>query len=435
MCHYCNYKTNLPALVRACENSNLDTVLEFYRAGFRITTQLAIECHQILNEDMMKELTYLGATASPAYLLAKYQCEPDSYDPVKHAMELIRVCTMLKKSMKSMSERITIIKTSLEDFAVKLLELCPGTTEAKLFLDQIDDPDDIDITRTMLPPRINFALKLRFKKFVLHDYCQLLARDVIYGKDMCSINSSGFFSSQLQHALVSILRLPFACLYHSFSKLYYCSSQGREQQYPCDFGKTLHTPINRLYNYAAAYLFFLAIVILNLVNPNDEKGRLDWAWYNYANIPLSIGFLGFDIKQMSILSSSVRIWENMSKVEAAFAKFCGLFGNRYLTYRFVGHAMYVMGMATEYLGYKYQKEIGNAGFRYLQLNTTHLNLNYTVEVDDRESHFVSFHPVRIGICSQGIALMIVMTHILQYLCLHPVLGMVYVGLRNENAFS
>ena len=383
----------------------------------------------------MKELTYLGATASPAYLLAKYQCEPDSYDPIKHAMELIRVCTMLKKSIKSMSERIKSIKTSLEDFAVKFLELCPGTKEAKLFLEQIDDPDDVDITRTMLPPRINFALKLRFKKFVLHDYCQLLARDVIYGKDMSIINSSGYLITHIQNALVSILRLPLASLYHSFSKLYYCSSQKREQEYPCDFGKTLHTPINRLYNYAAAYIFFLAIVVLNLVNPIDDEGRLEWNWYNYVNLPFSIGFLGFDIKQMSILSSSVRTRGKMNKVKAAYTKLCGSFSNRYLTYRFFGHAMYLVGIAAEYFGYKFQEEIGNAGFRYLQLNTKHLNLTYTVEVDERESHFVSFHPVRIGICLQGIALMIVMTHILQYLCLHPVLGMVYVGLRNGNPFS
>ena len=46
LCDYCNYKTNMPALVRACENSDLDTVLELYRAGFHITTQLSTECHQ-----------------------------------------------------------------------------------------------------------------------------------------------------------------------------------------------------------------------------------------------------------------------------------------------------------------------------------------------------------------------------------------------------
>ena len=189
----------------------------------------------------------------------------------------------------------------------------------------------------------------------------------------------------------------------------------------------------RLYNYRVAYLFFLSMVILNLVNPDDEKGKLDVNWYNYVGLPLCIGFLFFDIEQMSILAYSVKIPENMNKIEAAYAKLCGFFGNGYFTFRFLGHALYLIGITTEYLGYIIQQRVGDDGFTSLKLNITHLNLSYTV--DDNESHFVDCHPVRIGICLQGIALMIVMTHLLQYLCLHPVFGMVYVGLRNVIFFS
>ena len=38
-CVYCKFKTNTPALTRACSNNDLDTVLLFYRAGFRVITQ------------------------------------------------------------------------------------------------------------------------------------------------------------------------------------------------------------------------------------------------------------------------------------------------------------------------------------------------------------------------------------------------------------
>ena len=380
---------------------------------------------------MMVELTFLGAMASPAYLLAEYHCEPDFRDPIKRAFELIKVCRLLKKSVKSVSVRFKTINASLKEFAIKMLELCQGTREAKLFLNQVDDPDDIDITRTMLPPRINFALKLHFKNFVLHDYCQQFANDVFYGKNMYSINNSGFLF-HFKRGLMSILLLPLASLCHSFSKFGACC--------PWDLEKSLQLPINRMYNYSAAYLFFVSMVILNLVNPDDEKWKLEWNWYNFVGLPLGIGFLIFDLEQMSILASSVKISVQMNKMEAAYAKLCGFFGNGYFTYRFLGHTLYLTGITMEHLGYIIQEHFGHDYFTNLKLNVTHLILPYMVDdneshMDDYESHYVNYHPVRIGICLQGIALLIVMTHLLQYLCLHPVCGIVYVGLRNRNFFQ
>ena len=181
------------------------------------------------------------------------------------------------------------------------------------------------------------------------------------------------------------------------------------------------------------------MIILNIVNPEDEKGKLDLDWYNYVGLPLCIGFLIFDIEQMSILSSYVKISKNMNMIEKVYAKLCGFFGNGFFTYRFIGHALYIIGITTEFLGYIIQEHVGNYGFRSLKLNIAHLNLNLhrsipilklDYDVDDIESHFVHYHPVRIGICLQAIALLIVTTQLLQYLCLHPVFGMVYVGLRN-----
>ena len=50
-CVYCKFKTNTPALIRACSNSDLDTVLLFYRAGFRVITQFdPEESHKVLTE-------------------------------------------------------------------------------------------------------------------------------------------------------------------------------------------------------------------------------------------------------------------------------------------------------------------------------------------------------------------------------------------------
>ena len=46
-CNYCYFKTNTPALIRACGNGDLDTVVALYRAGFYIATQLSTESYQV----------------------------------------------------------------------------------------------------------------------------------------------------------------------------------------------------------------------------------------------------------------------------------------------------------------------------------------------------------------------------------------------------
>ena len=53
MCSYCHFKTNPPALIAACESDNLDTVIELYKAGFSITTQLATESYKASFKDSM----------------------------------------------------------------------------------------------------------------------------------------------------------------------------------------------------------------------------------------------------------------------------------------------------------------------------------------------------------------------------------------------
>ena len=47
VCNYCHFKTNTPALIRACSNGDFETVVALYRAGFCITTQLSTESYEV----------------------------------------------------------------------------------------------------------------------------------------------------------------------------------------------------------------------------------------------------------------------------------------------------------------------------------------------------------------------------------------------------
>ena len=43
-------------------------------------------------------------------------------------------------------------------------------------------------------------------------------------------------------------------------------------------------------------------------------------------------------------------------------------------------------------------------------------------IDDDEANYVEFHPVKIGVCLQGVAIVILMSHLLTYLCLVSKIG-------------
>ena len=77
--------------------------------------------------------------------------------------------------------------------------------------------------------------------------------------------------------------------------------------------------------------------------------------------------------------------------------------------RFVGTACFIAGNATEYLGYKWGADYPT----YLRVGDV---ANSSV-IDDDEANYVEFHPVKIGVCLQGFAIVILMSHLLTYLCL------------------
>ena len=95
------------------------------------------------------------------------------------------------------------------------------------------------------------------------------------------------------------------------------------------------------------------------------------------------------------LARDVKISRGMNCLEATIARIHGFFGTEYFVYRFIGNACFIAGYVTEYLGYK-------LGADY----PSHLRVNSTNNMDDDEANYVEFHPVKIGVCLQGIAIVI-----------------------------
>lgn len=172
-------------------------------------------------------------------------------------------------------------------------------------------------------------------------------------------------------------------------------------------------------SHAASYIFFLILILLNILNPDDNKQEIDLNWYNYLMPFFSLGFLFIDVEQMLDHARAVKIGKRVNCLEATVARIRGFFGNKYFAYRFLGNACFIVGYVTEYLGYEFGAEYAS------HLGTDSANNSF---IDDDEANYVEFHPVKIGVCLQGIAIVILITHLLTLLCLHSAFGAVYVGL-------
>ena len=141
----------------------------------------------------------------------------------------------------------------------------------------------------MLPPRINQALDLNLKSFVLHDFCQQFARDVFNGRTALRSKTN---TGSTRHQLLQTLGFPLFSLCHVLKKL----GIGGPLRLCHDFDPTI--PRNRLGSHAASYFFFLILILVNILNPDDDPDKLDWNWYNYLMPFFTLGFLFIDIEKV-----------------------------------------------------------------------------------------------------------------------------------------
>ena len=97
-------------------------------------------------------------------------------------------------------------------------------------------------------------------------------------------------------------------------------------------------------------------------------------------------------------------------------------GRYRLCCRFVGTACFIAGNATEYLGYKWGADYPTHLKVYHVVNSSVASASNSSVIDDDEANYVEFHPVKVGVCLQGFAIVILMSHLLTYLCLVSEIG-------------
>ena len=458
-----HFKKNNQAFIRACKKGDFETVSMMYEEGFDVYTKILCDKLQFksdymfLNEsdaDLMSEFSLLEAIASPPFLFAMHEhyeeFDPNQTlrhsketqkqhallaDPILCAMRLIKICSTIANRRKAMINKVDDINKSLKSFTTKMLDLCSGSEEITLFLKHDDNLEDVAVRGSNLLPRINQAIYLEFKEFVMHDSCQNVIRESYYGNTPFRKRTEGTLF-MLAHFLLQVVKTPFVCLGHSLAKVV-CFAKNRAkkttsrqnsleennrnaQQRPStlsafqDLNKNLEVPVNRLLSHSAAYLAFVGFIILALQNPSDTEGKLEIEWYNVIPLVMAIGFVISDCEQMYILSCTVNADALKNKCSISMARCQAFFGNSAYNFEFAGHVAYLAGALIQGIG-------------FFCLDNKY-NLKCTFVKEDDLTNYKGLHPVKIGICLQGIAILMVMTKLLQFLRLHSSVSSIYLGM-------
>ena len=153
---------------------------------------------------------------------------------------------------------------------------------------------------------------------------------------------------------------------------------------------------------AAMYILFAMLIIISLENPFDIEGKLDFDWsYNFTGLMMAVGFLLKDIEDMYLFACSVTVHvsfkslnrkslnrsasesshKNFQEKTDEFLKKCkGFFGNPFLTFKFSGHFLFLLGALLQGLGYQFDPIDQNLH------NNTSANMEKTQMIDDDLSH-------------------------------------------------
>ena len=111
-------------------------------------------------EDIVRELSILGAECSPSNLIAQHNHE--NVDPIQRAFCLIKKCSsLMNQSNTLVDEKIQAIRRCLEDFTAKMLDLCEDLNEAEILLGRDDGLLTFRGRKTTLP-RIRVAIQYHY---------------------------------------------------------------------------------------------------------------------------------------------------------------------------------------------------------------------------------------------------------------------------------
>ena len=403
-------------MLLACKKGNLDYVFDLYDIGFKIISQLGKpESLQLIEYgDIFKELTIFESECSAAYLIAEHYF--DNKDPVSRAFLLIHSCQLLIKNFTTLlHDRIKRIRRTLKEFTLKMIDLCEDLNEADIFLSKDDGLLSVRGKKTMLP-RICLALHLKNNKFIVHEYSQLVARKYFTGeKDFKNTkNKENIFLMVLQ-----VLATPIICIAYTLNKnglILPCT--GARNTFD-GWYRHLHVPAYQLKIQSAVYMIMIITGDLTLTDILNLRGDCKVDWYDIVSFILAMGFMAIDLEQMYFLAGSVKSRRTDNCLQDTFYRLKYFLGNGFYVYRFIGHSSFVGGCILKVIGYNLkwlQPEDSDSGLGEDQCNV---------------SKYKGYHMVNIGNTLQGIAIMIVISQLLQLLRLRPDTSMIYAAMQKS----
>eukprot|EP00095_Tigriopus_kingsejongensis_P004592 maker-scaffold416_size178335-snap-gene-0.25 protein:Tk04592 transcript:maker-scaffold416_size178335-snap-gene-0.25-mRNA-1 annotation:"short transient receptor potential channel 5-like" len=433
-------KHNNEAMVRASKKHELPTVGTMFKHGFRISSALFDDSDRddlgIQHHDVNLELARLEAMANPAYLVA--EARYDRVDPVRRAFHLLEAVQERSAGLIAFGNKLELITKTVRRFVWTLLNNCEGKKQVELFLGQDDDIDGLSLKGSTLLPRIYQGLQLNLEDFVTHDNCQQVIREAFYGgqeRDQLAEESS------LDYVITTLIQLvgtPWYSLWYILYKLKCGRDQPQAGAEPhsnihrstslasyesitsdqctpprprslCkQWATNLNVPFHRMTSHVGWYLLFVAWVLVSHMNiPSSALVGLKSDSYNYWACVWAIGFTFADIQIMVQLMRSVKL-KHGSHWDLVWAKAKKALSNAYIDYRIVSHLALIAGYAIEFAGYRYKE---------MSLR------NRCFDVDEQ------FSLIRIGNCFQGMAIVLIITQLLQLFRLHPTVGNVYIGMR------
>ncbi|KAJ8024399.1 Short transient receptor potential channel 5 [Holothuria leucospilota] len=265
-----DYLSTATPLQIAAQHNDYEIVKVLTRHG-AVMPRLDMCLNQVESDIIVRSLVfllYMRAVCSPAMLVAK------ETNPVGRALRLainlednsfINETNGWFVNHRSFTESLNSIRFTLEEFLCDILNHCKNRQEVDAILEvqanhKFDEEDEepegfLKMLNTwedsVLPPGLEQAIALRFKKYVSHPYVQMVLMERAFDgpvpwSRMCSFRF-GLFSTLL------VLISPFLCVAYAlfpFPKLV----------------KLMQTPYVRVLNTFSSHLFFMCFLLLTALN-------------------------------------------------------------------------------------------------------------------------------------------------------------------------
>jgi hypothetical protein len=422
-----NLKKNHPTMIRVCHSGDLKLVKLFYKRKFYVKSTLEDFNHETEElEDLIKELYRLQAVAQPAYMIAKHQYDHD-FDPMNEVFRLLKVCRDLAASSKEVSNKVDNIASTLGKFAVRILDQCHVWADVEMLLDQVDEVEELAISDCTLRPRIYLALHLNLKDFIVHDNCQMVVRRTFYDDSKFCFLPMGSLAA-IRLFVRQFFLTPLYALFYIFSNAR-CGGKTRTpraaagngedgndnrpkscKNWHKELSRNFTIPVNCLVSQVSCYILFLVWIFLTVFDPMPHV-----PWYKFLSCVYAVGYIVADLELMIQLSQTVTT--GSSTFYKHWRKMVKFLSNKFLDYRILSHIIFMTGVFWELVG------------RYTEWFPRDGELQNCVVTDLKSYSDVKMPAVKVGINLQGIAVIMIMTHMLQFLRLVPALGAVYVAIN------